>query len=262
MWLVVVAPKDPAEECCTLSILETFLWKAMKPFQTYSAWQCNYALAEKVVPHLASGINANNIGLRARLLKRHVEREECIPNSKLFSLVSGLVSQLVVQLVWDAVSVLWLVSKNSCAIGETVWGLRWCNFHSVPPSLWHHFRPYLIAVLHPMHLERKNSSANSQVDRAFFFKPRAKPKGRILRITCKSTKQLATKAAHFEESLEFALDGFQVVLSSILNGIPRKHVHRSLIKNLKMRPRIGYVLNPLQGNSIFSTWSRKTQLRR
>ena len=129
MWLVVVAPKDPAEECCTLSILETFLWKAMKPFQTYSTWQCNYALAEKVVPHLASGINANNIGLRARLLKRHVEREECIPNSKLFSLVSGLVSQLVVQLVCDAVSVLWLVSKISCAIGETVWGLRWCNFH-------------------------------------------------------------------------------------------------------------------------------------
>ncbi len=94
-------------------------------------------------------------------------------------------------------------------------------FHSVPPSLWHHFRPYLIAVLHPMHLERKIPSANSQVDRSLFFKPRAKPKGRILRITCKSTKQLATKAAHFEESLEFALDGFQVVLSSILSmGFP------------------------------------------
>ena len=127
MWLVVVAPKDPAEECCTLSILETFLWKAMKPFQTYSTWQCYYAFAKKVVPHLASGINANNIGLRARLLTRHVEREECIPNSKLFSLVSGLVSQLVFQLVWDTLSVLWLVSKNSCAIGEIVWGLRWCN---------------------------------------------------------------------------------------------------------------------------------------
>ena len=36
-----------------------------------------YALADKVVPHLAAGIDANNIGLRARLLKRHVEREEC-----------------------------------------------------------------------------------------------------------------------------------------------------------------------------------------
>ena len=35
------------------------------------------ALTDKVVPHLAAGINANNVGLRARLLKRHVEREEC-----------------------------------------------------------------------------------------------------------------------------------------------------------------------------------------
>lgn len=35
------------------------------------------ALADKVVPHLAAGVDANNIGLRARLLKRHVEREEC-----------------------------------------------------------------------------------------------------------------------------------------------------------------------------------------
>lgn len=35
------------------------------------------ALVQKVVPHLASGINANNIGLRARLLKRHIEKEEC-----------------------------------------------------------------------------------------------------------------------------------------------------------------------------------------
>ncbi len=156
MWLVVVAPKDPAEERCTLSILETFLWKAMKPFQTYSTWQCYYAFAEKVVPHLASSINANNIGLRGRLLTRHVEREECIPNSKLFSLVSGLVSQLVFQLVWDALSVLWLVSKNSCAIGETVWGLRWCN--SIPPHNFAAFGSKVLAEL-PQSLVQKSPNA-------------------------------------------------------------------------------------------------------
>lgn len=36
-----------------------------------------YPLADKVVPHLAAGIDCNNIGLRARSLKRHVERKEC-----------------------------------------------------------------------------------------------------------------------------------------------------------------------------------------
>ena len=40
MW-VIDSPKDPAKECCTFSTLETFLLKAMKPFQRYSTWQCN-----------------------------------------------------------------------------------------------------------------------------------------------------------------------------------------------------------------------------
>ena len=86
------------------------------------------------------------------------------PRWSCLSLVFGLVSQLVSHLVWDAVSASlfyksseqaavncfllspvlspslsssWsgmrclcsgVVHKKSCAIGETVWGLRWCNF--------------------------------------------------------------------------------------------------------------------------------------
>ena len=47
---------------------------------------------------------------------------------RVLGLSAKLVSHLVFQLVWDAVSL--LVSKISCAICSAVWGLWWCNFSS------------------------------------------------------------------------------------------------------------------------------------